>query len=268
MNYYYHRSDSYSIIWTSIEEIQQKYGRKSSEFWTMIYSLNHIGYHKSDCCYDTVDYINGSDRLRISVFDNIPYDSGLRINSQQNINTASKIRDHRLSDSLCLNYQKSWFELKSVESQQIAIQSMFSHITPWNRFWRWIRNKLHFESGVKDECFLGINIKRFAVALYTLSRLISMLFTVNICNWILFSYPFDINHDNMAIGVMRIIGICYLLLMLIWIYYLIALYSVENLVGFIINAKCRAQIFDQFIQDPIQNTQQFCEIMKINQAVS
>ena len=98
--------------------------------------------------------------------------------------------------------------------------------------------------------------------------MITIFFTVNVCNWFLFTYSLDVRQDNVAVGVMRIIGICYLLLMVIWIYYLIALYSIENLVGYIIDAKCRKPMFELVIQDQIQNAQQFCEIMRINQSIA
>ena len=218
--------------------------------------MNHIGYHKGDRSYDSIRYESETQSLSVL------------------LSKSNGMRDHRLSDTLCLNYQRSFFQRNSARYQPVRslIHSMFGHVSPWRRFWRWIGRKSsvrrcdHHRNGPVH--FLGVNVQRLLLTLYGISRVISVFLTVNICNLFLFSYSIDAGHDNVAVGVMRIIGICYILMLLIWMYYVIMLYSIENLVGFIVDAKCRSPAFDVVIQDQVQNAQQFRDIMKINQTIS
>ena len=67
--------------------------------------------------------------------------------------------------------------------------------------------------------------------------MLSVLLSINICNGFLFSDSMHLQHDNVALNVMRAIGIWYVLVLVMWTYYALRVYSMEYMIGYIVDAQ-------------------------------
>ena len=231
VNYYFNKSkNTYSEIWSQCVEVC---GYETVAMFDKIYCINHICYHKH------------VQHQTLSANPTSNSDSHRNINETTKIlphSSNSNMNKHYECDQICLNYQRKYLQNNGRDNgsgkkayRKSVILALFGHVSPIDRMRKWMHKKISVRHGKNGmiKCFV-INLKRILIIIYIVSRIISVLLTVIICNWFLFSYYIDIENDNVALNVMRMIGIFYVLMLMIWIYYLMRIYYFEYMVGYII----------------------------------
>eukprot|EP01083_Nonionella_stella_P134359 408881_1 len=246
VNYYYNRSKTYTEIWRLCE----RHGYHSSTMFEYIYCVNHVCYHHM--ISDTYDKNTACSESMII------------------LPKSQRMMKHWQGDRCCLKYQKQYMEQHNKKDQIALILNHFCHWTPWQRMVKWIRRKLPTtQCGFQNEITIGqwigyviINTKRVLLFVYCSSRLLSTFCGVIISNWFLFSHYIYVENQNIALNVMRIIGVFYTVVLSIWVYYAIRIYYFEYHVGYIIES----QSID--IKDKTKCVQSFQYIMNINHLLS
>lgn len=248
ISYYFKKSnDSYLEIWSQCMEI---YGYQTIAMFDQIYCINHICFHKQITSESTT---TNSD------------DETANILSYSSRN--AKMNKHYQCDQMCLNYQRHYLQGNKKSYRKSVILELFGHLTPFYRIRKWINDKTLIKHG-RNRFFNSsvMNLKRILIIIYVISRIISVLFTVIICNWFLFSYDIDIRNDNIALNVMRLLGIFYVMILMIWIYYLFRLYYFEYMVGYITKAMNEISITNN--DEGIKRIKLFKKIMNTNYIIN
>ena len=104
-----------------------------------------------------------------------------------------------------------------------------------------------------------MNVTRVLCFVYVVSRTVSVLFTVCICNWFLFSFRIHLLNDNVALDAMRFIGVLYMFVLVIWAYYAVRVCGMERMVGYVVDAKSMAMKEEVMFE--------FRRIMAVNEAL-